>query len=490
MERDFHNTPPVLFSPPGYEGESDCACAGEILLVTPPVQPFDSDCACAAGASIDNMPLPKTTRWVLPTLLHRAPLPGGYQVAFNPAGPANVVVLNTSAMSLLESYVTPAPLDSALAQQMAALGLLTPFGETAFAPPSSRVLTIWLHITARCNFRCLYCYAPKSDSDMSPEVGRAALEAAFRSTQIHGFGGLKIKYAGGEPALNLPTVRIIHAYAKKLAANAGLELQEILLSNGTLLTSETLGWLRDEGIRLSISLDGIGDMRNRQRPSARREGSFSLVIKSIEQALALGLSPHLSVTVTAYNVKHLAEVAAFALEHGLTFNLNFVRPASGMLNLMPTPEQLVAGVQAVLAEIERQLPPYRLIDGLLDRCGLNAPHRYPCGAGHSYLVVNPGGGVSHCHMQMEKEICTVWEEDPLGVIRRAETGFRNLPVDEKEICRDCLWRYVCAGGCPLLTCRLTGRDDVPSPYCDAYRVLLPELIRLEGLRILKMQTGV
>jgi len=205
---------------------------------------------------------------------------------------------------------------------------------------------------------------------MSLAIGQAAVEAAFRSAQAHGFGGIKIKYAGGEPTLNLSTVRAVHAYAQKLAARTGLELREVLLSNGTLLTSETLMWLRDEGIRLSISLDGIGEAHNRQRALAGGGASFPLVAESIERALALGFSPHLSVTVTAYNVESLAEVAAFALERGLTFNLNFVRPAPGALGLMPSPEQLIAGVEAVLAEIERQPPPYRLIDGLLDRCDL------------------------------------------------------------------------------------------------------------------------
>ena len=483
------NTPPILFVPQVYEGESDCACPEGPLLIAPAGQSFDSDCACATATIVGDMLLPEATKWILPPLLYQASLPNGYQLALNPAGSTGVVVLNESAANVLESFTTPAPLDSAIAQQLATLGLLTPLHSTSLTPPHSSLLTLWLHVTARCNLRCAYCYAPKSNTDMSPAIGRAAVEAAFRSAQAHGFGGIKIKYSGGEPTLNFSTVQVVHTYAQELAIRTGMEVREVLLSNGTLLTAETLKWLYDEGIRLSISLDGIGEGHNRQRALAGGEASFPLVAESIERALALGLPPHLSITVTTRNVECLAEVAAFALERGLTFNLNFVRPTPGALDLMPTPEQLIAGVQAVLAEIERRPPPYRLIDGLLDRCDLSVPHRYPCGAGHSYLVVNPQGGVARCHMEMEKEICTVWEEDPLGAVQGAETGFRNVPVDEKEDCRDCLWRYVCAGGCPLLTRQLIGRDDVPSPYCKVYRTLLPALVRAEGLRILKTQSA-
>lgn len=33
--------------------------------------------------------------------------------------------------------------------------------------------------------------------------------------------------------------------------------------------------------------------------------------------------------------------------------------------------------------------------------------------------------------------------------------------------------------------RATGRYDTQSPHCAIYRVLYPEVIRLEGLRLLK-----
>jgi uncharacterized protein len=32
---------------------------------------------------------------------------------------------------------------------------------------------------------------------------------------------------------------------------------------------------------------------------------------------------------------------------------------------------------------------------------------------------------------------------------------------------------------------MTGRNDVQSPYCNVYKQLYPEAIRLEGLRVLK-----
>lgn len=54
-----------------------------------------------------------------------------------------------------------------------------------------------------------------------------------------------------------------------------------------------------------------------------------------------------------------------------------------------------------------------------------------------------------------------------GIIVRADRlGVQNVLVEEKEGCRDCQWKYWCAGGCPLATYRATGRYDVKSPNCN------------------------
>ncbi len=350
-------------------------------------------------------------------------------------------------------------------------------------------LTIWLHLTARCNLRCAYCYAPRGDAEMSPEVGRAAVDGAIRSAQAHGFGALKLKYAGGEPTLNLRTLRAVHQYARARAVQLGLELREVVLTNGTALTPALLAWLREESIRLAVSLDGIGPAHDRQRMEEGGASTFALVAKGVDRALAMGLTPHLSITVTARNVDSLAGVVAFALDRGLPFNLNFVRPAPGCPDLTPTPGRLIAGLRAALSEIEGRLQsticnPPSAVSTLLDRCDFSLPHRYPCGAGHSYLVVNPYGEVARCHMELERTVGSVWDADPLAAVQ-ADGGFRNPPVEEKEGCRECPWRYACAGGCPLLARRRAGGEVLPSPYCEVYRALLPELVRLEGLRLLR-----
>ncbi len=489
--------PVVLWSLSDLTAEQDCACASQDvpptgLLWSLPGEYAENDCACPSFAFAPHTTLDMPAAlWQSPSCLYRAPLPGAHELAFNPADPIGVAVLNEPARHILDTFATPRPLTDVTAHQLAALGLLTSNCVSQHATRTLRaqhVLIAWLHITNQCNLRCVYCYAPRNKGVMNAEIGRAAVDAVIRSASLHGFRAIKLKYAGGEPTLNFSVVQATHAHAQTLAARHNLELHAVLLSNGTMLTDEMLGWLGGEGVRLMISLDGTGAMHDAQRPFVDGRGSFAQVVRHIDRALAQGLVPYLSITVTAHNISGLADAVAFALGRDLPFNLNFVRD----LGLAASHQQanqagLIAGIQAAFAVIEATLPRRRLIDALLDRSAFAAPHEYPCGAGRNYLVIDPQGRVARCQMAMDQTVADVWADDPLQAVRGPQAGFQNVSVDEKEGCRECVWRYWCAGGCPLLAYRATGRSDRPSPYCAAYQALYPSLLRLEGLRLLKWQ---
>jgi uncharacterized protein len=442
------------------------------------------------------------SQWVMAPNLYRAALPDSHELVFDPAGVSNVVVLNQGASRILAAFSTPRLLDRPLApadmeplevqacvRQLIALGLLHPIDNPPRLSRSQpQTLTAWLHVTNACNLRCTYCYLSKTDEAMDEATGRAAVDAVFRSAIRNGFRAVKLKYAGGEATLNFELVKTLHFYARELSAQTGLELREVVLSNGVGLGRKTIEFLRDAQIRLMISLDGVGAAHDAQRVFANGHGSFVAVERAIDRAVAAGLAPDLSITVTGRNAEHLPEAVAFALDRDLLLNLNFYRDndcSASHADLLADQERVIAGMRAAFTVIEQRIPRRRLIGGLIDRSGFDQPHEYACGAGHNYMVIDHHGGVSHCQMQIERTVTHITAEDPLNIIRLEPSGFRNVPVSEKEGCRDCSWRLWCAGGCSLLTYRATGRSDVRSPYCHVYKALYPDAIRLEGLRLLK-----
>jgi uncharacterized protein len=418
-------------------------------------------------------------------------LPQQHTLVFDPFGIFGPVVVNEPAKAILEGFVTPAELATQTAKQLAQVGLLHPADRPPTTPASRpTALTAWLHVTNECNLRCTYCYIHKTEEAMSEATGVAALEAIFRTAQQHGFQAVKLKYAGGEATLNFALIKRLHQHALELAARSGLGLHEVILSNGVALTRGILDFVRTAGMQLSISLDGSAREHDAQRVFVNGKGSYQQVRRGIERALACGIKPHLSITVTGHSVEGLVEAVKLALAHDLLFNLNFYRDHDANKSHEPLradDQPLIVALRAAFAAIEERLPRRSLIASLVDRANFAGPHQRSCGAGHDYLVVDQAGRVARCQMEIERPVTDVFAADPLTNIRLYDEGFQNVSVDEKEGCRDCHWRYWCAGGCSLLTYRVTGRHDVKSPYCHVYKAIYPELLRLEGLRLLKWQ---
>jgi uncharacterized protein len=323
---------------------------------------------------------------------------------------------------------------------------------------------------------------------MSPETGRAAVDAIFRSAAIHGFRQVKIKYAGGEPLLRYPLILELHDYARSLADARGLSLDEVVLSNGTLLTAQMAQTLKALGVRLMISLDGLGDDHDSHRPYASGRSSFRDVAEAIDLALSCGLAPTISVTVSSRTAEGLPQVVDWILARDLPFSINFYREnvlSASHSDMRLNEEKIINGMLAAFKVVEGNLPRRSLLGSIVDRANLSFPHAHTCAVGQNYLVFDQNGQVAKCQMQMQKPVTNLGVEDPLTAIRADQVGIQNISVEEKEGCKGCEWKYWCAGGCPLETHRVTGRYDLQSPNCGIYKAILPEALRLEGLRLLK-----
>jgi uncharacterized protein len=426
-------------------------------------------------------------------LLQMLALDNDHVVAFVPSF-SQVAVLDRAAQALLDRLsLGDLPLDAITLDHLVALermGLLT-IGDGSIAPPpESDVLVAWLHVTNACNLRCSYCYLNKTNESMSESTGRAAIDAVVCSARANGYRKIALKYAGGEAALQMPLVELIHTYATEQTAAYGIQCQAGLLSNGTSLTQTKLDTIRRLGLQLMISLDGLAEINDLQRPTIAGNGSSRAVFAGIERAVAAGITPNIAITVTGASVVGLPSLVAWLLDRELPFTISFYREkdCGGSFQQLQLDEQrIVAGMRAAYAVIERNLPRWSLLGSLLDRADLAMPHQRTCAVGEHYLVIDHHGRIAKCQMTIEQPVTTIATDNPLALIRADQAGVQNVPVDQKEGCRSCEWRYWCTGGCAVATFRATGRYDIQSPNCGIYKALYPDVLRLEGRRLLYWQ---
>jgi uncharacterized protein len=426
------------------------------------------------------------------------PIDTDHVALFSPQGDGGVVVVNGAGRALLDEFSVPVEAGPVIAESppreravrtLLAFDVLRPAdaATTRASSPSSE-LTAWLHVTNKCNLRCPYCYVHKSDEAMDEDVARQSVAALVAAATKHGFRSLRLKYAGGEASLNAAVLLHLHDHAAELCRAAGLTLSAVLLSNGVAINAALVSALRTRDIRAMISLDGIGDTHDAQRPTLGGKPSSALVMRTIDRLIDAGVPPHLSVTITSRNVDGVADVVRFAVSRGLTFSVNFFRDnecSATFTDLQYEEQAMVDGLAHAFAVIEELLPRRSVLGSVLDRGQLVAPRERACGVGDDYVVIDQHGMIAKCHMEIDQVVGDIRTDDPVSAIRTSPVGVRNLLVDSKSGCSDCTWKNWCASGCSAATFRATGRWDVQSPNCGIYRKIYPQAVRLEGLRILR-----
>lgn len=474
--------------------EEDCACPdhGALILFDDQPERWTNDCACPDTFPASAGPIGAgDALWARVPAAYVTPIAEDFHLAFSPLAPAGPSVLNASAARRLRAFESPQPLspqsiDRSLAEQR----LIQPVGKrVSWQQGTPNTLTAWLHVTNACNLDCPYCYVRKSSARMNEEIGRKAIDTLFAAAQQRGFETVKLKYAGGEATLHFKLVRALHEHAQRRSRQNGIALRAVVLSNGVRLRSDDAAWLHETGVKLAISVDGVGDDHDQQRPLRRGGGSFDAIERTLDDVLLpLGVKPDITITVTRLNADGIDRAVRWALARDLPVSLNFYR--ANPLSLSRTELQLeeaaiIRGMEAAYRVFEEVLPTRPFLNGLLDRVQAQA-HTHTCGVGISYLVITHEGKIAQCQMHLDHPVADLNADDPLYLT--AVGPIHNLSVDEKEGCRDCSFRYRCTGGCALETFRATGRWDISSPHCNIYKTLYPQAMRLEGLRLLKMHS--
>ncbi|OQY88910.1 MAG: hypothetical protein B6D38_07690 [Anaerolineae bacterium UTCFX1] len=499
--------PKILFSHPldiiqqNSNGGCDGDCACSFPIVTPNLQglPAERGYGCDGDGEVFSVKHSLNGKKLERAFGQGYSLSlGNYSAALVTNANAPLFVLNTPAQEILDFFSQPrdpaewsqtssisyADAQFAIAQFYEA-GLLREVSATPqitnFLQAASP-LESWLYLTRACNLACAHCFVSKDMRRMSLETGLQAVDRLFELAEAHGHPEVKLKYAGGEPTMNWELIPALHERAKQRARETGLRLNEVLVTNATLLNHERLQFIKDEGFRLSISLDGFGEGHDRQRPVRNGNPTFERVFRSVLLALETGLKPYLITTITRLNVDEVPALVAFALEHRLMLNLNFYRPHDLTDTLAADNRSLTRALQEALKVIEANLPDYNFMEGLIDRSNFGAAHQHVCGAGRNYLSIDTDGSVLPCHMLTGYNMPGI----PLQMLESPRfDDFYNPPIDHRNGCNTCEWRYWCAGGCPIHAKNVTGSSNVSSPYCSVYKTIYPELVRLQALQLLQ-----
>jgi len=323
--------------------------------------------------------------------------------------------------------------------------------------PPLRALS--LAVVEKCNLGCTYCYAQGgSFGGPAREMSWSVIEASVRRLLDSASTGDRVNLAflGGEPLLNRSLIRRATEYAAQLASEQGVKIGFSITTNGTSLNPDDAEFFEDYAFAVTVSLDGIGEVHDRLRPTKRGGGTYQRAIARVSPLLQRQRRMQVSarVTVTPRNLGLRATLDHFVALgfHSVGFSPMLSAP-SGRDELAPSDLDVMLGEMIACAqEFERRTiagDRYPFANALT---ALREIHRgthrpYPCGAGVGYFGVSASGGLFACHR---------FVDDPRGDMGHVDTGvsgerqrrwLAERSVDRQEPCRSCWARYLCGGGC-------------------------------------------
>lgn len=190
-------------------------------------------------------------------------------------------------------------------------------------------------VTLRCNQGCLYCHSSvvppsRTDTDMDLETARQVVDFIFRTPNPT----VCIEFQGGEPLLNWPVVKFITDYARQKARLHKKKLIMALVSNFTLMNEEKLDYLFERRVSICTSLDGPGELHNKNRPylgGGLAQQKVTTWLRKIQARCAADKTrtaylPGALMTTTRFSLGYAREIIDLYLELGL--EQIFIRPLS------------------------------------------------------------------------------------------------------------------------------------------------------------------
>ena len=169
--------------------------------------------------------------------------------------------------------------------------------------PTSAVI----NLTDECNFRCPYCFTehhPKRSTFEIVDQTCAFLLANHKQNSRFP----TITFFGGEPMLEYASIikPIVEKYTNSIEWG--------ITTNGSLLTEDVLDFFRLHNFSILLSIDGIAEVQNKQRPYKDGRPSFEKVCKNIPYLLMLFPDTMFRSTVTKYSIPFMNKNYDFA-EH-------------------------------------------------------------------------------------------------------------------------------------------------------------------------------
>ncbi len=333
---------------------------------------------------------------------------------------------------------------------------------------------VTLSLSSGCNLRCIYCYAHGGvNSKVLPwQAIVQSVNQLFIFTKESGEQEAVLSFHGtGEALTQWNTLIETVEYAQEKLP-AGLKLKFALVTNGTLIDDAKAQWLKNYDFAITVSMDGLEETQNKQRPKADGSGSYQDVVNGIKALVKVNANFAVRCTITGKNQSEMVDFLRLCASLGCK-DVSVVpfsstgRGEVGVESIDP-----IKFIQSYIRAQEKAKElgvRFSTPSGSLN----NVSARYCDGDGNIFAVM-PCGSISSCTRVTRQEdslaskffIGKIDEKEGACIFQEKVETLKSLNLYSFPGCQDCYAKFSCCGGCHH-TRLING--GVPEDYCKIIR---------------------
>ena len=324
--------------------------------------------------------------------------------------------------------------------------------------PINNPFFLGLVTTRRCNLACRYCDFQNPGSnyqDMDLDLVRHAIQAYLRMAKEANIRQTEVHFFGGEPFFNEVAVHFAVECAELLASFLDIRLRFEATTNGV-FSKDRCHWIAKYFDTIVLSMDGSPDIQDALRPAKNGRGAANIVIENAKILSENSCDLIIRSCVTSDTATRLPEIATWISREFLPSAVCFetLTPSNYSVSsglVPPNPWEFACNFISAEVILERSG-----IQAVLSTVELHKIRDSFCPVGKDALIISPDGSIDACYL-LEKD----WQiqnldmhlgnlvSDHIILDPESVQRVRSYNVHTKPLCKHCLCRYHCAGGCHI-----------------------------------------
>lgn len=349
--------------------------------------------------------------------------------------------------------------------------------------------------SSNCNLRCSYCfYEDECENRQTHSYGimkKSVLEQVVKKALEEAEESCTFGFQGGEPLLaGLEFFESFIEYTNKYK-KPKTKLSFSIQTNGTLLDDDWTKFLKTNKFLVGISLDGTGEIHDRNRVDAGGKPTFQKVLKNARNLQKNQVEVNILCVLTKQSARKIRSVYQFLKKQGFFYHqyipcLDALGEERGGQPWSLTPEVYGEALKELFDlwfedRIKGTPVSVREFDNWLGMLrGFPPEACAQTGRCSMQNIIEANGDIFPCDFYVldQHRVANVLDEDFRffqGIL--PEKQFFRTGMERGPECKKCRWYPLCRGGC-----RRDYTEEGTNYFCPAYREFFPYAIeRMEYL---------